>query len=370
MKKLLLASMVIFAFGGCKNNPYPDGTYSPNPIPHNEVQEQPALMVPSKVIFSEGIAGSFGVSGKIPNGEAVLTIDNLPAGAVFSPQEGKVKWTPGFDQGNDPSVPNSSYRDYTITVMLSDAKKPKVILAQEDITLIVNDVPRAFMFVDLNPNNSIYEGSEETYDFTIQDLDYPKGPFKLTLADAPAGTTIVQNPANPAKFTIHFICSYDTVTWKDVQASGKRSKLINWTLTAMDPNRRFISAPMSWEIYDERQYASYIGPKDLTVTSQNIDFIFMAADPNLEDVPTVKVSPVSQGTLKVDPMTLPTVKKGARDMPKSAFHVSWTNIPKTAAGKTDRLSINMCVHRYTQNPDNCTSQNVQVKFDFTKGGSL
>jgi hypothetical protein len=112
------------------------------------------------VDFLEGKQNEILIKASVPApGKPVISVQDLPAGANFSPETMKLTWTPSFDAANEAKDFSVVMKPYVVKFYLTSSEDPLTV-AKRSITLIVKDVPRKFELTTASQNAEIEEGQE------------------------------------------------------------------------------------------------------------------------------------------------------------------------------------------------------------------
>ena len=161
----------------------------------------PIVEAPTTATVAEGVLLSFVVHAADPDGEPItsLTAQNLPSGAVFSPNAGDTSgtftWTPGFA-----AAPGPYDVRFIASNALTGADTTSITVTNTDHAPVVNAPATA----------SVIEGQQVVVEVTASDPD--GDPIASLIAmDVPAGATFVPNSTRSA----------GTLTWNTTTADGR-----------------------------------------------------------------------------------------------------------------------------------------------------
>lgn len=356
MKKVALILTVLVAIAGCdsnpvtgKQNPY-DGKGElqdpgkPKDTPTKD--EKPvgalSLYVDQQMLFVEGGAGEYGVKATVPvGGNLVVEVNGLPPGMVYDATTMKLKWTPDYQAANDPNNPNTNSRQYPIEVRAYDSKNPIEQKVQAAL-VVVNDTPRPAGLKSV-PDKLGIEGSPMAHIIDFEDLEYPTGPFSVSVSGLPIDA-VVDFPNNTMpRFILRWTPTFDKVI-------NKMEEIYTGNVIIYNPRGKRLDFNVVWTIANRIAPPQVGGPTDVS-ESGTIHFMVMAEDQNGEYIPQWSGIHPGFGTLNVS--TTPVT--GGLGRPKSMGSVAWSGIPADKLNKTHILNLRACVQG-----SNCASHQVRV----------
>ncbi|HTL12303.1 MAG TPA: hypothetical protein VL588_07435 [Bdellovibrionota bacterium] len=319
------------------------------------------LSFPQVMEFQEGVKGEYTVQAWVPApGKATVTIDPLPEGAQFDGETGKLVWTPSSTAANDPQMPASDARHYTVKLTLKSDLAPMGVYEREAVLVVKNT--RGDFKVDLGVTDlTAVEGSELTQAIHVTDGDFAQGPFSVRAEGLPFGATI-EPGATPGDFVLKYTPSPQAVSvinhadevWNST--AGAYERHFNVTVFASNPRGEVAtSQAVNLAVTDKRMAPVVSGPTDI-VQAADVAFALVAQDPNGEGAPTV--------TLLNQPQkgrfSMTESKEGTVDR----IDVLWNGVPKELFGTTTELNFQACA------PGNagdavCATQVVKVKIQST-----
>ncbi len=357
--KVLSSLILLLALTGCESDPYPSvGKKYKGPA---EETKDPAdalsMTLSGQYEFYEGKITDFRIRAEAPAPYApIIKVEGLPAGAKFDEEKFVFSWEPGYFDGNLPGDPTIKTRTYPITVWLSSTK-PDSEKRTKEVVLIVNDVP-----LDLNINGgdtkSVREGDELIYDFSIENKDYPNGPFAVTTEGFPANTRIEQLSDTDFRLTFkpdfhHVIINENSncSTWSVncIEYDG--------TINVYNPAKHANSKKVKFQVNDVRRKPKIVAPKPM---SQGLDITFQVSGYDLNGEVAPKISRLGSAPDygKFSTQIVPDEKNNS-----SVLNVTWKDIPPSYAGKSHTFRFQTCALDYRKNYSNCTSATTTVTIE-------
>ena len=199
MKQTSLIFLLLIAANlvSCKQDPYPaTGEIKVTQRQEQRTVEPPLAMSVDDVIeYKEGRYKEYQVRVSVKDpGKPMVKIDNLPAGAVYDEANFTLKWRPGFFDGNDSTDPSIKSKIYPVTIWLRNSLDP-IRALKKVVNLVVYDTPQ---LIEVNPETiySIDEGRKYSNKFTVNNADFPKGPYRIVTTGFPANTEVVKVDEN------------------------------------------------------------------------------------------------------------------------------------------------------------------------------
>lgn len=350
MKYFLILTMILM---GCEKDPYPEGGVRKEP---RQEQQEPrdnfGMTVERSYDFKEGKRKSFkiGVFVEAP-GKPDLTVKNLPEGAEYDPETFTITWMPGPFQGNDLSDPTIKSRKYFIDLLLRNTNDIDGDTITRTVLLVVNDVPRKFE-IKGSDSQVVYEGSEFRYEFEMDNVDYPNGPFAVNAANLPANTSIEQ--INDKRYRLVFTPDHNHVKLNERQEAKYETKL-----SVYNPANHLTEKIVNITVRDKRLGVKVVTPGTV---EQGLDSTFQisAYDLNSEVAPTIEL----EGS-RPDFGEFDTKLKQDEQNNSSVLNVSWKDIPPSYNGKSKTFRFEACVYDGVRRYRNCKSStatlNIRVK---------
>lgn len=362
MKSFILLFMTL-SFLGCESNPYPEigqngqgGQVESRPRePNNPPQVPIGIIIENQYKFVEGINKKIEIPATVPYpGKPILKLVDMPAGATFDKETSIFSWTPTFFQGNDAKDPTIKTRDYTVGIYvrstLADVKAEYY-----EMLLTVEDSPQTF---DINGRSAdhAYEGEELRYRFTIDNYDYPQGPFSVTAQNLPTGAKVLQ--VNDTTYEIVYRPDYDHVNLSepdDCNSWRINCKRYNTKIFAYNPANHLSEKEVTLEIRDTRLDSKLVIPPTI---EQGLDSSFQVSsyDLNGDVAPKMYISPNQMDYGKFSY----TVDRDD-ETKSSVINVKWTDIPPTYNGQTVKFRIESCVYDANRKYNNCERDDLKLK---------
>ncbi len=349
---LLLLVFVI----ACKENPYPVDTGSKNVYGAEETPESPrrsglAAVVPDFIHLKEGKERTHAFQVSVPEpGKPIITLKDLPPGAQFDAQTQTLSWTPGFFDGNNPEDPTIKSKSYKVGFELRSS-----VLAKEAITkefhLVVEDVPRPANVESLSFTADVVEGQDLAYEFDIVDLDYPLGPFSVSISDFPPNSIL-------EKVTdVHYIIKFHP----DHQFVKIPNKFLEFAgeIFITNPAGHQTKKQVDFKVIDERLEPLMEVTENL-IQGLDVSFQVMAHDPNDEMEPQINI------TSSLDTQIGNYSKQIINDEKSrtSVVKINWTEIPPSHNGETIEFDVKSCVKKETKYDNSlCVTKKVKVRLD-------
>lgn len=348
----LLASSL---FIGCQENPYPKGNGVIVKTPTLEKQPLPelSLAVNDVIEFREGRKGSYLIRGAVAApGVPVISVEGLPAGATFDKKTNLLTWIPDHFAGNDPNDPGIKSHLYPITVQIRSSKDEYRAFRKE-VNLIVYDVPQVIK-INMARDASVDEGQKFSGSFTIENDDYPQGPFKVLLKDMPANLELIADSSDPTKFTIEFSPDFFHV---NKQKDGN-SKEYNGTIFVSNPANHIEEKQFILDVRDVRLDSKLVVPGHL-VQGLDVSLQVAAYDLNREVVPKIELVQSPFDRHPYGKFSVQLVKNP--DTFSSVLNVTWSDIPPSHNGETQELKFKACVLSFSRRYDNCSYKTSKIK---------
>ena len=348
IKFLILSSL--FGVVACKQNPYP----TTGEIRQTERQEQKpvepplAMSVEDVIEYKEGRYREYKIRVSVKDGGTpIVTVENLPKGVEFDPAESLLKWRPDFFDGNDPADPTIKSRIYPITIWLRDGND-SVRALKKVVNLVVYDVPQIIEVKTAN-TTTVEEGKKFTNTFTIDNVDFPKGPFKVVTSGMPANTQIVK--VDEKTYRVEFTPDYYHVNRKlDGGAKTYQGKII-----VTNPANHTVSQDLNITVNDKRLESKIVAPDTLT---QGLDVSFQVVGYDLNKEMPPQVTMLS-GRPAFGKFSFSEVKN--EESSSTVLNVTWADIPPAYNGQEFNLSFRSCVQGNSSSINNCKEGATKVK---------
>lgn len=341
---------LVFGLVSCKQNPYP----TTGEIRQTERQEQKpvepplAMSVEDVIEYKEGRYREYKIRASVKDGGTpVLSVENLPKGLEFDEKEFLLKWRPNFFDGNDPVDPTIKSRIYPITVWLRDSND-SVRALKKIVNLVVYDVPQV---IEVNTSNttSVDEGKLFANTFTVDNADFPNGPFKIITSGMPANTQLVK--VNDNTFRLEFSPDYYHVNRK-LDGSSKRYQ---GKIIVTNPANHTVSEDLNITVNDRRLESKIVAP-DILVQGLDVSFQVVGYDLNKEMSPQVSMLSSRPSFGK---FSFSEIKN--EESSSTVLNVTWSDIPPAYNGQEFSLGFRSCVQGTSSSYNNCKDSNTKVK---------
>ena len=351
MKQTSLIFLLLIAANlvSCKQDPYPaTGEIKVTQRQEQRTVEPPLAMSVDDVIeYKEGRYKEYQVRVSVKDpGQPIVKIDNLPAGAVYDEANFTLKWRPGFFDGNDSTDPSIKSKIYPITLWLRNSLDP-VRALKKVVNLVVYDTPQ---LIEVNPESiySIDEGRKYSNKFTVNNADFPQGPYRIVTTGFPANTEVVKVDENT--FRLEFTPDYYHVNRKtDGSSKTYRGKII-----VANPANHTVTKDLDITINDKRLESKIVTPPNLT-QGLDVSFQVVGYDLNKEMSPIVSMTSNRPNFGK---FSFSEIKN--EESSSTVLNVFWTDIPPVHNGEEFTLTFKSCVLG-TYSNDNCKEASTKVK---------
>jgi hypothetical protein len=344
--KMFLLCLVLFGVIACESNPYPtDDDLTKNRRPSNSERDvATGLFVPTLVNIDEGKKLEQKIKFTLPEGhKEIIEVEGLPSGAVFNNETYIISWTPTFFSGNDLTDPRINQQNYDVKIRLFTIEDGADAPNENDakhitMTIAVHDVPQAFEIVGRS-SKTVTEGDTLTYEFEIENFDYPEGPFEVSIEGFPANTQIKEIEA--AKYQLIFSPDYHHVknTASNVNCSSRTNCRLRYDgqIFIGNPANYKVKKDVVIDVLDKRQKVTLVTPQSM---EQGLDISFQvtAFDPNGEIAPSISFD----GTEPKDGIFTTSIDEDS-DNYSSVLSVNWKDIPISYKGKSFNFPFESCV---------------------------
>jgi hypothetical protein len=351
MKQTSLIFLLLIAANlvSCKQDPYPaNGEIKVTQRQEQRTVEPPLAMSVDDVIeYKEGRYKEYQVRVSVKDpGQPIVKIDNLPAGAVYDEANFTLKWRPGFFDGNDSTDPSIKSKIYPITLWLRNSLDP-VRALKKVVNLVVYDTPQ---LIEVNPETiySIDEGKKYSNKFTVNNADFPQGPFRIVTTGFPANTEVVKVDENT--FRLEFTPDYYHVNRK----TDGNSKTYHGKIIVANPANHTVTKDLDITINDKRLESKIVTPPNLT-QGLDVSFQVVGYDLNKEMSPVVSMTSSRPNFGK---FSFSEIKN--EESSSTVLNVSWSDIPPVHNGEEFSLTFKSCVLG-TYSNDNCKEATTKVK---------
>jgi len=350
---LLMASTL---FVGCDEDPYPagEGVIVRTPTLEEEPLPELSLAVDDVIEFREGRKGTYLIRGAVAEpGEPIIAVEDLPAGASFDEETNIITWIPDHFAGNDPNDPGIKSRIYPITVELRSSEDD-FRAVRKQVNLFVHDVPQVIT-INTARSGSVDEGKTFSSTFTIENEDYPDGPFKVLLNDMPPNMDLIADKDDPTKFTMEFKPDFFHVNRStdgdDVEYKG--------VIFVSNPANHIEEKAFNITVRDIRLDSKLVAPKEL-VQGLDVSVQVAAYDLNKEVTPKITLLGGSADRPQFGDFEFEVVN--SEENYSSVLNVTWKDIPPARNGETHTLNFKACVLSFSGSYNNCTTSSTKVTF--------
>lgn len=358
--KFLRGLLLLGLISSCNSDPYPkinnttDGgrTSQDSTQDHEQPKDPLSMAIDSEVLFTEGRMLEYQFRAEVAApGKKVVWIDNLPPGATFDEDELIIRWKPSYFDGNDPKDPSIKTRTYYIKVWLRSSILNERSIS-EKVALTVKDTPRA-VTIEGRDTTQVAEGYKLTYNFSVKNLDYPQGPFKVFTKDMPANTKLTQ--INDTDYKVEFTPDFYHVNIKtDGTSVSYDSKII-----VTNPANHIGEKEVEITINDSRLGVNLQTPNttQIPILEQGLDASFQVAayDLNKEVTPKIELwNEPEFGHFKADLVQ-------DVDSNSSVLNIKWMDIPPEKNGEIVDIGFKACVLNRWGSWSNCKSGTVKIK---------
>ncbi len=366
MKRLSTLLTTLLVTAACTQNPFPTSGRVVQRQPEKPAPVVPPLVLdsPETVEVMEGQLAEFPINVSVPKpGKPLLSIQGLPAGAVYNPETGKVTWTPTFQDANDTRDLSVIVRTYPLKMQLSSSEDP-VTVTQGSTLLVVRDVTRPIKVTLPAPTTptELKEGKLHEQIIDVQSEDYPNGPFEIQIKNLPVGALVQRDLTNPARFKVIYTPSFREVNVNETFSSFSVFVDKALEVSVFGPRGVTTTANTTWRIFDVREKAILLSPVKIT-QGTSVSFTISAEDPNGEEAPSLSLAPrpsFGLSELKVETTNPGNPARGVNPSTVASFR--WVQIPPEKIGTTADVVIRACVKRSRWVKDFCTDQTVKVTF--------
>ncbi len=342
-------------FVSCDENPYPaeGGVIVRTPTLEEEPLPELSLAVDDVIEFREGRRGSYLIRGAVAEpGEPIISVEGLPAGAEYDEETNVITWIPDHFAGNDPNDPGIKSQLYPITVEIRSSED-EFRAYRKQVNLLVHDVAQLIK-INTARDGSVNEGNKFSTTFTIENADYPLGPYKVLLKDMPANIELIADEDDPTKFTMEFTPDFFHVN----QQTDGRSVRYNGTIFVSNPANHIEEKQFVITVNDVRLDSKLVAPKQLT---QGLDVSIQVAayDLNKEVVPKITLEGGAANRPQFGDFSFEVVNNP--DNFSSVLNVTWSDIPPVHNGETHTLNFKACVLSFSGSYNNCSYTSSKVK---------
>ena len=356
--KLVYSSLLLALLVGCKSNPFEGLNTSTEPEPiRREVRVNLGIDVPGVMDFKEGRAGEYVVKFSVPEGEPILELEGMPAGAAWDPIKSIITWTPTFTQANDPSDYNIKSRVYPVKMILySSADLTQSI--QETVLLKVEDVPRPIVVQNLSSSYSMRESETKTLGtFTVAADDYAAQDVRAELKDSAMGMKLVRSGSR-AEWSLQAEYGVDRLrVGNECRSSFSCSSALNNTVIITGPDGRQHTQDFRIDLTDVRQETRTSLATELVVKG-DMSQAFTVVDANREVAPRVTL-------VTTPPVGIFELRQVSAVAPESTYVLSWTDIPSDATGQVYVIELSICNSNYgsSTNMNRCRTHRMNLSVE-------
>lgn len=355
MKSLFILSLLMLALTACESDPFPkEGQIVNTDEPTRRHVPPPyTIDVLSTLQFKEGTERSYPLRFFVPSGSAVYSFEGLPDGMTYDEVKQKITWQPDFDAANDPNDPKVKIRRIPMEIWLRSSLDENTAI-KKDVVLEIKDTPRNFDAGTDTRRSSVNEGHILREVYTINNEDFPNGPFKVRIENLPNNLELTAD-GNSIKLEFapdhFFVTIEDDCSYYSCQRGFPQGKII---VTA--PDGREMEIDQKITVNDERLDPIFSTP---SVINQGLDvnFIVSAYDPNAEVNPEIELMfEPTDGDVE-----LQEVKSVKNSLKQTHKKFVWKNIPARRRGTEEEFRFRACTMNPRRNMDNCITKNVKVK---------
>ncbi len=343
-------------FVGCDENPYPadGGVIVRTPTLEEEPLPELSLAVNDVIEFREGRKGTYLIRGAVAEpGTPIISVEGLPAGASYDQETNVISWIPDHFAGNDPNDPGIKSQLYPITVEIRSSED-EFRAYRKDVNLLVHDVPQLIK-INTARDGSVSEGEKFSTTFTIENVDYPLGPYKVLLKDMPPNIELIADKDDPTKFSMEFTPDFFHVN----QERDGRSVKYNGTIFVSNPANHIEEKQFVITVNDVRLDSKLVAPESL-VQGLDVSVQVAAYDLNKEVVPRIELLGGAADRPQFGDFKVEIVKNP--DNYSSVLNVTWNDIPPAHNGETHTLNFKACVLSFSGSYNNCSYSSTDVKF--------
>ncbi len=356
--KLLAVLILIVNLIGCEDNPYPETAHLTNEVPRRPtaVPRPIGMIVDHNVEYSEGVRRDFKIKAYVPApGKPDVVINGLPAGATFDGESLTVSWKPAMFDGNDPKDPTIKKRIYPITILLRSSDDTTGDTNEKLVNLVVFDVPQN-LSVESRDQTSVYEGKTLVYKFSIDNTDYPNGPFSITTKDMPANSKIEQ--VSDTEFQMTFKPDHHHVIINendDCNLWNKNCVTYKGRILVHNPANHVSEKEVQIRILDSRLDTKIVVPENL---EQGLDVTYQVSAYDLNGEVPPKIEMVTP-----EPEFGKFITRINRDQENnsSVLNVSWMDIPPSYNGKSVNFKFKACTLDTNERYKNCEYDDFNIK---------
>ena len=329
-----------------------------DPYPSQEVQDNLSVNAPAQerkvrsgfgtnfegrtFDFTEGNTDEYFISAVVPSGRAVITFTDLPAGATFVRGENKISWQPGFDFVNV-SIMDNKLQEVATTIPV------KMRIHSTDNPGIREEFTGFFRVRNFrNPTEiqigatqwselDVNEGDTETQRITITSVDFPDGPYQLTISPQIQGLTFTPVSNVPNQYDLTFAPGFDAIKIQDCVFNFGCERSENVTFSVRGPDGFTVSTSKTITYNDVRKTPEVSFPENLTI-GLNGSIQFVATDPNNEVAPTIELTSMKpeHGEFTFTTEDFDAISKS------TVATIDWKDIPLTYNNQIERLSFRIC----------------------------
>ncbi len=349
-RKLLPLSLCLslLVLVSCKQDPYPEGgeirgtpTLTQEPLP------ELSMSVDDVIEFTEGRSRDYIVRATVKEpGKPIVSVDNLPVGATFDPETMVLSWTPGYFDGNDSEDPSIKSQIYPIKIWLRSSEDT-VRALRKTVNLVVYDVQRA---IDIKPahTQSVNEGETYTNTFTIDNADFPNGPFKVVLDSMPPNMELTK--IDERTYKLEFTPDHYHVNRKNSASVDYTGKII-----VSNPANHIQSKDLKISVKDVRLDSKLVAPEVLT-QGLDVSFQVVAYDLNKEVSPKLTLESDRPDFGHFEVSTIENTENHS-----TILNVLWKDIPPARNAETYRLNFKSCVlGSWGNSYNNCSTGSTNV----------
>jgi hypothetical protein len=356
--KSILSSIFLATLIGCNSNPFEGLKTSTEPEPiRREVRVNLGIDVPAVMDFKEDRTGEYEVRFSVPEGEPILELEGMPAGAAWDPIKSVITWTPSFTQANDPSDYNVKTRVYPVKMILYSSSDLTQSI-QETVLFKVEDTPRPIVVEDLSSAYSMREGEAKTLGaFSVVADDYAAADVRAELKDTAMGMKLVRSGAR-AEWSLVAEYGVDRLrVGNDCRSTFSCNVALNNTVILTGPDGRQHTEDFRINLTDVRQETRTSLATELVVKG-DMSQAFTVVDANMEVAPRVTL-------VTTPPVGIFELRQVSAVAPESTYVLSWTDIPADATGQVYTIELSLCNSNYgsTTNMNRCRTHRMNLSVE-------
>lgn len=359
-------STALLALTGCKANPFPEDGRQKLETPPIVPQEVPSFTIvdPPLIETVEGDRTNVPISVRstLPGTLSLqlLNATTLPSWISFNPATSQLSLNPDYEAATDPREIRRTSRTYELKFKVRSSES-ELIGSERTVRLEVKDTPRSFVLTPSIANPAVAEGNLVSLQLTVQDQDFPRGPFQLLIEGLPVSATFAPGTV-PGVYTVQYTPPFNTVLRTDPTFPSKQT---NMRILVVNPRGRELAQSLTLTVNDVRKAVVFSGPTDLRGNT-SVGTQIRVDDPNGEGAPELAVLQ-SPNFGVFAPLRLEQTNDGTNGLPAfSVYSVSWLDIPPNRLGSVANFEVRGCnFSNATAARNNCLSRTYTVRLEGT-----